>query len=90
MSSLLLVFSSVIKRRELVVHSKAIRKRLFFFYFSVDIVSVLPIPQVCLLLALVLNNIRLWLIRDLAGGGSNSRFKEANDVSGVEGDLSDF
>nr|VDD62215.1 unnamed protein product [Brassica oleracea] len=49
MSSLLLVFSSVIKRRELVVHSKAIRKRLFFFYFSVDIVSVLPIPQVVVL-----------------------------------------
>ncbi|KAH0874067.1 hypothetical protein HID58_071429 [Brassica napus] len=48
-SSLLLVFSSVIKRRELVVHSKAIRKRLFFFYFSVDIVSVLPIPQVVVL-----------------------------------------
>ncbi|WZZ66551.1 hypothetical protein YC2023_077921 [Brassica napus] len=35
--------------RELVVHSKVIRKRLFFFYFSVDIVSVLPIPQVMVL-----------------------------------------
>ncbi|XP_022559795.1 probable cyclic nucleotide-gated ion channel 12 [Brassica napus] len=34
---------------ELVVHSKVIRKRLFFFYFSVDIVSVLPIPQVMVL-----------------------------------------
>ena len=45
-------------------NSKPIRKRLFFFYFSVDIVSVLPIPQVCLCyvlssLALVFNDIRL-------------------------------
>ncbi|CAN7052292.1 unnamed protein product [Brassica rapa subsp. trilocularis] len=30
-------------------NSKPIRKRLFFFYFSVDIVSVLPIPQVMVL-----------------------------------------
>ncbi|CAN6935260.1 unnamed protein product, partial [Brassica oleracea] len=36
-------------RGELVVHSKVIRKKLFFFYFTVDIVSVLPIPQVMVL-----------------------------------------
>lgn len=39
--------SQVSLRGELIVHSKAIRKRLFFFQFIVDICSVIPIPQVC-------------------------------------------
>lgn len=39
--------SQVSLRGELIVHSKAMRKRLFFFHFIVDICSVIPIPQVC-------------------------------------------
>ncbi|KAJ4885066.1 putative cyclic nucleotide-gated ion channel 12 [Raphanus sativus] len=41
--------SQVSLRGELVLHSKAIPKRRFLFYFIVDIVSVLPIPQVVVL-----------------------------------------
>ncbi|CAA7057787.1 unnamed protein product [Microthlaspi erraticum] len=41
--------SKVSLRGEVVEHSKAKRKKRFFFYFIVDIVSVLPIPQAVVL-----------------------------------------
>ncbi|KFK37410.1 hypothetical protein AALP_AA4G253200 [Arabis alpina] len=45
--------SQVSLRGEILVHSEAIRKRRFLFYFIVDVLSVLPIPQVVVLLTLI-------------------------------------
>ncbi|XP_013698228.1 probable cyclic nucleotide-gated ion channel 12 isoform X2 [Brassica napus] len=60
--------SQVSLRGELIVHSKAMRKRLFFFHFIVDICSVIPIPQVVVLIlihrsdSLVSQAILKWII----------------------------
>ncbi|XP_013631018.1 PREDICTED: probable cyclic nucleotide-gated ion channel 12 isoform X2 [Brassica oleracea var. oleracea] len=60
--------SQVSLRGELIVHSKATRKRLFFFHFIVDICSVIPIPQVVVLIlihrsdSLVSQAILKWII----------------------------
>ncbi|KAL0741084.1 hypothetical protein Bca4012_082597 [Brassica carinata] len=61
--------SQVSLRGELIVHySKAIRKKLFFFHFIVDICSVIPIPQAVVLIlihrsdSLVSQEILKWII----------------------------
>ncbi|ESQ28594.1 hypothetical protein EUTSA_v10018258mg [Eutrema salsugineum] len=60
--------SQVSLRGELIIHSKAIKKRHFLFHFVVDILSVLPIPQVVVLTlmqrsdSLVSKEILKWII----------------------------
>lgn len=60
--------SQVSLRGELIVHySKAIRKKLFFFHFIVDICSVIPIPQVCVcsLAFSIIKSVFFFLICDI-------------------------
>ncbi|VVB03504.1 unnamed protein product [Arabis nemorensis] len=60
--------SQVSLRGELILHSKAIKKRNIIFYFVIDIFSVLPIPQVVILIlihrsdSLVSKEILKWII----------------------------
>ncbi|VVB03502.1 unnamed protein product [Arabis nemorensis] len=81
-SGLIAPRSQVSLRGEIFVHSKATRKRRFLFYFIVDVLSVLPIPQVCSLTSFSMTStfdcdMSHKRMKNLAGGSSHSHFKEA-------------